>query len=339
MKNIPLDLFRLIVACDETQSLLKASMQLGISLTSASRLLSNFEKTEGITLLNRRVRPASFTENFHRLVPIAKRMIATQTEAERDINALRAHSARSKRRVVRFSLPINVRNSQVFVNLVAYAQKHDIQLEFFVDPGGIPKLLSRAVDIAQVGYWPENPQIYKRYIRTNGFLILATPAFIERYGNPSDIHDLERLPIALRSPSNSSASRKFERGEEVYYLPEGENLIYADPLSCQTLLKEGLAITVDLSIGMVLEDLEKGVVVPILPGWFREPNNTFVCCRHEDAKDPVIKDLMKILHNTLRAETKDRWDYRYTKLGLPVEMLELYRRSETDMEELSPLAS
>ena len=56
------------------------------------------------------------------------------------------------------------------------------------------------------------------------------------------------------------------------------NLIYVAPLTCRSLLLSGRTISIDVSIGTVLPKLKAGALLPVLDGWHRRSNDTYVCC-------------------------------------------------------------
>lgn len=315
--------WKLIVACHQTKSLAKACAQLQISLPSASKLITAFEEESQLKLLDRSTRPAALTTDLVRLVPLAGRILKVHAEADRTVQLLRAEKSegRIKGRIVRICLPINVRNDAVLGNLLAYARRSPgLRLEFFGDDG-FRRLLSGDADIAQFGFHPKRQDLRADYIRTNCFLILASRAFAKRFGLPQTIGELTDYPVAIRNPANPSFSRRLENGDKTYFLPDDKNLIYADTTTCHALLVAGQAISVDVSIGSVLPQLEADELVPVLPGWHRHPNDTYVCCHAKQSMDPVICDLMEIIKTTLRDERADRWELWAARFGIPPESI------------------
>lgn len=320
--NNPL-LWRLIVACQQTKSLAKACAQLQISMSSASKIIAAFEDETQLELLDRSTRPAALTQDLERLVPLANKILKIHSEAERAVQTIRAEKSKDqiRGRIVRICLPINVRNDSVLENLIDYAwQTPGLRLEFFGDDG-LKRLLAGDVDIAQFGFHPKRQDIRADYIRTNGFLILASRIFARKYGLPQTVEELADFPIAIRNPVNRSFSRRLENADKTYFLPDGENLVYADTTTCRSLLVTGQAISVDVSIGTVLPELKAGELVPVLPGWHRHPNDTYVCCHTKQSLDPIICDLMSIIKSTLRDEKEDRWELWAARFGIPLETI------------------
>lgn len=313
--------WKLICACHRSKSVAKACAQLDIRLSAASKLIAAFEKETGLILLDRSSRPARFTPDFERLVPVAGKMLKTQTEARNTLQMLQSEKSGDtvQGRLIRLCLPINVRNDTVITRLLDYAEATPgLRLEFFAD-GGFKRLISGDADIAQFGFHPKRQDIRADYIRTNGFLLLASRTFAERFGLPQSVEDLPKFPVVLRNPGNRSFSRRLEKGETAYFLPDGPNLIYADPLTCHSLLLAGRAISIDVSIGTVLPELKAGALLPVLDGWHRRPNDTYVCCHMKLSDDPVINDLMHIIQTTFREEQEDRWERWFRHFGLDPE--------------------
>ena len=77
--------WELLIACQRTKSLARASAQLRLSLSSASKLIAAFETQTQLQLLDRTTRPATLTRNFERLVPIAQKLVKANVEAQRII--------------------------------------------------------------------------------------------------------------------------------------------------------------------------------------------------------------------------------------------------------------
>lgn len=315
--------WKLIVYCHRTKSLARACEQLEVSLSSASKLIAAFEAENQVSLLNRSTRPAAPTPEFERLVPLAGKILKAHAEAEREVLEIRSEKSRGRirGRIVRICLPVNVRNDRMLERLLDYArQVRGLRLEFFADDG-LKRLVSGFADIAQLGFHPRRDDVRADYIRTNGFLMLASRGFVEKHGLPETIEELPRYPVAIRNPANRSFSRRLENGEETYFLPDGNNMIYADTTTCRALLVNGLAISIDVSCGTVLPELKSGELVPVLPGWHRHPNDTYVCCLMKQSSDPVITDLMSIIQSTLREEKEDRWENWLTRFGIPQEAI------------------
>lgn len=315
--------WKLIIAFHSTKILTVAARQVGISVSSASKLIANFEESTGITLLDRKSRPVHATKNLESLLPAARRLLGALEEAESTVNALSCETSalRVRGRLVRIALPINVRNDRALASLLDYAKSRDgLRLSFYGDEC-YNRLVKEEVEIAQFGFFPNNPEIYAEYIRTNGFFILASKKFINKYGVPSRVDELVNYPMVIRNPSNRSFSRRLQRGSETFFIPENPNVIYGDTTTCLSLLKAGRAISLDVSLGSVLEELKRGEIVPILHGWHRKPNDTYVCCQTKNSDDPIIRDLMTIIRTTIREEESDDWKRWANIFGIDPELL------------------
>lgn len=213
MKKIEsVEFWKLILACCRTRSLTRAAIEMDIGLPAASKAISAFEREEGLRILDRRSRPAGFTENLDRLYPEAKRIVAAWGAAGKSIESIREENAilRKPFRTVRISIPVNARNPEVYSGLLGYARGNNLRLSFSGE-SGIARLRRREVEIAQGGAVPEkSPDLIKEFARLNGFFLFASKEFERRYGIPKEISDLERVPIAIRTPE-TRASRGSSR--------------------------------------------------------------------------------------------------------------------------------
>lgn len=315
--------WKLVLAIHKTKVFSAAAHQVGISVSAASKLISGFEDCSGLSLLDRSVRPAKATRTLESLLPIARKVLASMEEADRAVSELQQEAASGlvQGRQIRIALPINVRNDRALAGLLDYAQKRPgIRLAFFGDEC-YRRLIRDEVEIAQFGFYPENTDVHAQYIRTNGFFILAAQKFIDEFGVPKRVEELVNFPVVIRNPNNRSFSRRLERADETYFLPESSNIVYADPVTCISLLRAGRAISLDVSLGAVLEELRSGKIVPILRGWHRKPNDTYVCCKSKNADDPVIRDLMGIIQKAIRGEQSDNWERWAEIFGIPLQLL------------------
>lgn len=323
MKSGSKKFWELLVACHRTKSLGLACRQINMTPSAASKLISSFESSTGIELLNRRTRPAQLTANLDGLIPIARKLIEDLEQAQRTIYEMQAEKSLSfiPARIVRIAFPVNVRSNKVLRKLLAYSSSiPNLRLEFYGDDC-FKRLMLDEVEIAQFGFHPGRDEIEAQYIRTNGFFILASQRFISKFGEPKTVEELSNFPVVIRNPSNRSFSRRLENGDNCFFLPETSNIIYGDTTTCVSLLLAGEAISIDVSISSVLHELKTRQVFPILKGWHRKPNDTYVCCKKNNASDPIISDLMSIIRTELMNEKEDNWLLWAKEFGMDVARL------------------
>ena len=310
--------WKLVASCEKTGSLLKASLLEGMDFTVASRAISALERELGVKLLDRSTRPAGFTPAFRRLAPFARKITRGQHELLREAGRIckeQKDAESAPRRTVRVSIPSNLNRQELTAALLAFEERHPfVKIEATSD-GGLRSLLDGSVDIAIYGRRPREVSIYAETSYVRSTFLMATHAFVRRYGLPRTVEDLPYFRLALRNPENLSFSRTLWRGEESYYIPEGPNLIYGDASTCCAAMLSGNAISVDVSIEMVEDELARGLIVPVLPGWQREPWDTCVCTLLHHSRDPLIRSLMTALRKSM-AGMVGRLDAWYERLGI-----------------------
>ncbi len=188
--------FRTVV---DTGSITSAAETLGQTVSGVSRALSRLEEKLETTLLNRTTRRLALTEEGNAFLIHARNILTSVDDAEDQI-ALRRQKPAGRLRVNAAS-PFML---HVIVPLVAdfRALYPEIELELNTDEVFID-LLAQDTDIAiRIGTLRDST-LHARALPASHRAILASPAYLEKYGTPTCVADLDQhCLIGFNSPEH-----------------------------------------------------------------------------------------------------------------------------------------
>lgn len=248
-----------------------------IRRSSASTLSDSVKRLEadlGVRLLNRTTRSVTPTELGVRLMA---RLKPALQEMEAAFNDLRDESSRPVG-TLRLNVPVPVARHILPGIVPQFLERFPgVHVDVVMDNSFID-VIGRGFD-AGVRY---EESIAKDMIavpigpRRQRFIAAASPAYLERFGQPAEPRELtaHRL-IGTRFPNGSVGTWEFERGTEVLRIaPDG-------PLTSSSVDLQLAAAAAGAGIIYTFEDflrpfLDAGTVVPILDGWWQEFDGPFL---------------------------------------------------------------
>ncbi|TMM46448.1 LysR family transcriptional regulator [Colwellia ponticola] len=245
----------------EQGSFIKAAAVRNIDRSVISKQLSRLEENLGVRLLNRTTRSFSLTAAGAEMVKKAAELRELLGETVRI--AENYHLEPQGVLKITSSTLFGTRYLQPVINDF---QKRFPQVEVEL------RLDDRVIDIVSEGFdlafrigEPKDSSLIARKIARNRLLVLATPAFIDNYGQPKTIKDLIKLPAA----SYASTSVKAEGIR--YYDEKGEareqklNSIYRSNNAEVLLMKTLSSTAFFVAPAFVLDkEVEDGLLVPLL---------------------------------------------------------------------------
>ncbi|MFU0841207.1 MAG: hypothetical protein ACFWTZ_01085 [Burkholderia sp.] len=311
----------LLARTERCGTLSAAAGLLGISLSKASRMISELEAELGTPLLDRRRKPAVLSEAARAAMPAVERLL----DAKNDLDlAFRTAGAAAKAKdeavpvqTLRVSLPVNMGRG---VFLAAFrqfeAENRHVKIEILGD--ALPQdVVKGNLDIAWFGYRPApDPGIYCEDGGVNVSILMASRRYVERCGAPKTIEELKDRPLFMRDTLNGSFSGRLECGGRSVDVSDWPNLIHADALSCREQLLAGSGIAGDLTMTLVADELLRGEVVAVLPGWHREPWHITLACPFVKRTCPVTRSLMRLIRRTYEQHALHSWTVWYKLLGI-----------------------
>lgn len=313
--------WRLLAQIEKSGNLSLAAQDLGLSLSTASRMISNLEKELAQSFLDRTTKPAVLSRCARRILPTVERMLRSECELRQNI-ALDLPSTPDEivDRTIRVSIPINMERGVYLNTFNQFEAAHPgIRLAIMGDED-YPAVANGRADIAWFGYRPsEGMDLYWEPAGINVSFLMATPKYLQTHGTPETVEDLARHTLLMRDTAHASSSTVLECGDRIHRIPGNQKAKHEDALSCRTRLLASEGIAVDLSPTFLADELLRGTVVPVLPGWHRAPWLISLVCRREIRRDPVILAVMAEIRRTFNRHALHHWDVWYRLLRLPVE--------------------
>lgn len=183
----PADLafFSTLVQCG---SLTAAARELGITTPAVSRRLSQMEERLGARLVSRTTRRMGLTPEGEIYLEHARRILGDIEDLEHQLSGLTQEPQGS----LRVNATLGFGRSQIAPLISQFARKHpkvDVQLQLSVNP---PPLGDDVYDVCfRFGHPPDSRGI-ARLIAPNRRVVVASPAYLKRFGAPAAPGDLTR---------------------------------------------------------------------------------------------------------------------------------------------------
>lgn len=338
--------WRLLLALGQTGNLTRATIEAGIELSAASRMLAALERSLGVPLVDRSKKPIGLSEAAAALVPKLEELADAH---ETVLDAVDQLSRGALHAIIRLSIPSNItrRSSSHLLERYREIDPHvDFEIYSNLDHTDV---LGGRVDAAYLPYCPSSvPGLHViPTFRVTNFL-LASPEYLERHGTPERVEDLtghgllvrtdrnypvttrlysltetfdfetcrrQPLPSKLGGPGTARDLRRTGRRRSRTPL----SITYGDTLSCLQSALEGLGIAVDLSLGMAGDLIDSGKLVPVLPGWHRPIWNLALVTRDRNLSNAPLIGFLNWYAAEERRNGPRRWFDMYRRWGLDPE--------------------
>jgi len=169
-----------------TGSLSAAARDLGVGLAVVSKRLASLERRAGQRLINRTTRKLSPTNEGLALLPHIDRMLEELAAAE----ARLARGSEEPQGLLRVSAPISfgrIHLVPLAAQLIERYPRLDIELKL---DDRIVDMTDEQIDIAVRIGQPRDSSAIMRKLADNRRILVAAPAYLERYGRPNSLGEL-----------------------------------------------------------------------------------------------------------------------------------------------------
>lgn len=245
-----------------------AARATGIDKARLSRHVAALEERLGARLLQRTTRNVSLTQAGRSVYESTQAMLESAQTAFDGVLELR----REPSGMVRIGCPVILAQHYLAPLLPAYMAAHPkvtVVVEATDRPlhpleEALDLILCRADDI------PDSTSLIARELGRVRRSAVASPTFIERYGIPAQPDDLAQLPAIARP---GDLHDEHVRWDLLHADDEARRVIAAPRLVTNDLpvqleaARAGLGIAL-LAAPLIRESLDRGEVVPVLPGWY-----------------------------------------------------------------------
>jgi DNA-binding transcriptional LysR family regulator len=253
---------RAFVRVVEAGSFVRGADKLGISTTSASRLVGELEAHLGSRLLQRTTRKLHLTDAGERYFERALQLLSDLDEAESEVGS--ETTAPRGRLRISVGQTFGVRQlSTLFPRF--HAQYPEIELEVFAT--------DRRVDLIEEGYdlavrmSLELPPTYvARHLCAIRVVVCASPAYLKEHGTPETPSELSAHNCLTVVSGGFENRWSFEsaRGQQLVQVRGNYRSDSGDLLRSAALAGQGIVYLPTFIVG---EELARGELVPILREW------------------------------------------------------------------------
>src|ERR1700722_19096603 len=252
----------------DTGSFSAAARHQRIGQPAVSKAVVQLEKWLGVSLLMRSTRSVVPTEAGRIFYERAKRTIEEANEA---VVAARG-SASGLSGKLRVSTSVCLGRLHVIPNLPAFLAEHPaLDIDLVLDDRNVD-LVNEGIDVAlRVGAMPDSNMTARR-IAEGRSIVVATPAYLQRWGTPMSPSDLSSHQAIIYTRGSGGESWKFRKGAaEVSVVLEWRLKVTAS---------EGLREAVNCGMGLAVSmewnfspELKSGKVVAVLEDWVLPSTN------------------------------------------------------------------
>jgi DNA-binding transcriptional LysR family regulator len=187
------DKLRVFHAAAAAGSFTHAAETLHLSQSAISRQVSALEQEVGVTLFHRHARGLVLTEQ-------GEMLYRTAHEVLMKLETARVRLSETKDRpsgVLRVSTTVGLGNGWLTERLPEFGDLYpEIQLQLILDNEELD-LHMRQADCAIRMRQPQQPDLIQRKLFTVHFHVYAAPSYINRYGKPGSIDELDRHRIVI----------------------------------------------------------------------------------------------------------------------------------------------
>ena len=252
---------RVFSAVAELKSFTAAAGRLGLSAAMASKHVMHLERRLATRLLNRTSRHVSLTESGALYFEQARQML----EALDEVEAAVGRTAVTPKGTLRLSAPVWMANPAFAEVLADYHRRYpavrvDIDLS-----GRVVNLVEEGFDLALRATTSPNSGLIARAIAKISFLLVASPAYLDRTGRPASIEALNGRALLAYTPVSPQGVFTLDG-------PAGPVTLKFDPVLLsvnETILHlaalEGMGVTF-LPKWLIAADLAHGRLELVFPG-------------------------------------------------------------------------
>jgi DNA-binding transcriptional LysR family regulator len=253
--------FKLFVRVARTGSFSQAARELGLTQSTASRIITSLEQNLGARLLARTTRAVVLTEAGADYLVRIEPILAKFEEAN-----VALHGSAELRGILRVGLPSSIAIREIIPRLKLFMQAHPaLRIDLIMDDHR-QDLLKDGLDLAlRFGPLPDSTDI-ARYVGSNRRILVASPDYIARSGALNTPTDLALHTIIIGPPGNTPNGWAFEKNNRKLSIQvEGKLLVNVNEAATAAALN-GMGI-ISTGIWGCRAELESGALVRILADW------------------------------------------------------------------------
>lgn len=275
-----LNLWRVFINLAQTRNFSYTAAELGVDVSTVSRMLTTLEKAVGRSLLVRNARPIELKELGQRALNLMTDQIRRQAEI---IDELQGPNA-TMQGVLRLGAPYSLEIEFLGEALLRFQKKFPL-VEFRVSGGsGMTELMNRRVDIVFVTReviekeddlvcLPRSPNFY---------VPIASPEYLKNHLMPESPATLFQHTVYVFDGMTRFPTRSLFKDGQAQDVAFGRHtFVMSNILAIKENVLKGSGICIDMPYFLCATEIAQKKLVPILNGWCRKPIQTYVVCRKE----------------------------------------------------------
>jgi DNA-binding transcriptional LysR family regulator len=246
----------------DTGSFSAAARQMKIGQPAVSKAIVQLEDWLGVRLLLRSTRSLKPTEAGHNFYIRAKRSLE---EAEKAVQAARGAGAGLTGKL-RISASVCFGRLHIMRQLPRFLEKHpELEIDMVLDDRPI-NLVEEGIDVAFRSGPPGNSTLVARKIGEARRLVMATPSYFEKHGEPKSPQELTAHQTVIYTPDGGGTLWTFRKGSVEKPVTVGGRLTVtaAEGLREAVFAHLGLTVTSEWNFA---PELAAGIVRSVLPDW------------------------------------------------------------------------
>lgn len=242
-----------------------AGRALGITKSKLSRRVALLEERLGLRLIQRSSRQFVMTEAGKRYYEHCRAILVEVDAAQESIDAIQSEP----RGTIRVTCPVGLLKFHAGFILAEFMAKYPRTIVHLEATNRRVDVMAEGIDLAlRVRPLPlEDSDLVLRILSDRGQCLVAAPDFIEQFGQPSCPEELSALPSLSRNtphdPHVWSLRKSEEEKIEIHHTPRYTT---SDMYALKEAALRGVGV-VQLPILMLIEELENGTLVNVLPEW------------------------------------------------------------------------
>lgn len=246
----------------EVGSFSGAARSLGVAKSAVSRHVGLLEEHLNVRLLNRTTRKLHLTEAGETFFASCKRILQEADDA--------VHRARDVQGemvgTLRMTMPVDFGRRFVLPHLVPMAERWprlDLRLIF---QDNEVDLVAQGIDLAiRIGKLPDSSLVARALGPVSG-MVVASPAYLERHGTPTNIDDLKKHRWIVYTRLGPVNRVRLQSGDEIAEVSVNPRIEADSGAAMTDLARAGLGLCV-MPSWFIRDALAAGELVQVVPEW------------------------------------------------------------------------
>ncbi|MGF1524926.1 MAG: LysR substrate-binding domain-containing protein [Leptolyngbyaceae cyanobacterium] len=245
---------RLFLRIADLSSVSAAAYDLSLSPASASARLVKLEDTVGFRLFNRTTRAVSLTTDGEAFLPYAQQTVET---LEAGLSTVRGQQAEPQG-LLRMTMPGSFGRIYIMPILAAFQARYPLVSLDLRLSDEVLDVVEGAYDLIIRNASLVDSSLIVRKLATDQRLLVASPAYLKRYGVPSKPGDLAEHRCVILAENNRW---KFKDGQT---LSVARSISVNDGEAMRIMIEHGMGIGMK-SVWNASKSLKSGLLVEVLP--------------------------------------------------------------------------